>query len=133
NQRFGNTAGDRLNSEFLVAQKTEGLDQTGDCAQQTEQRRERHERIHNHQESSGAFDLDARGNLQRGFERAVLMVETIPKHSQYRVAGTARKPRGLGSVTVFNCRENFLDPFRIAAEPAATPPNASLEYNGERY
>jgi hypothetical protein len=61
------------------------------------------------------------------------MVETIPKHSQYGVAGTARKPRSLGSVAIFNCGENFLNPFRIAPEPAATPPNAALEHNGERY
>src|SRR4029077_4857304 len=63
----------------------------------------------------------------------VLMVETVPKHSQHRVAGTARKSRGLGSVTIFNCGENFLNPFRAPPEPAATPPNASLEHNGERY
>ena len=64
---------------------------------------------------------------------AVLMVETVPNHSQHRIAGTARKPRSLGSVTIFNRGENFLDPFRIAPEPAATPPNASLEHDGERY
>jgi hypothetical protein len=70
-QRFRDTAGDGLHSEFFVAQKAERLDQTGDRAQQTEQRRERHQRIHDHEEASGAFDLDAGGNLQRALsERA---------------------------------------------------------------
>ena len=68
-QRFGNTASDRLHSELLVAEEAEGLDQTGDRAQQTEQRRERHQRIHDDQEAAGAFDLDAGGDLQRGLER----------------------------------------------------------------
>ena len=53
------------------------------------------------------------------------MGETVPRHSQHRVAGTARKPRGLGSVTIFNCSENFLDPFRIPPEPPATPPDGA--------
>ena len=60
------------------------------------------------------------------------MIETIPHHAQNRIAGTAGKPRCLGHIAIFNCGENFLDPFRIPPEPAATPPNASLDHNRER-
>jgi hypothetical protein len=61
------------------------------------------------------------------------MVETIPKHSQHRIAGTARKSRRLGRVTIFDRGKHLLDPFRITPEPAATPPNASLEHNRQSY
>ena len=80
-KRFGDTASHCLHRQLFVSEKAERTDQPSDRAQQTEQRRESHKRIHDHQESSGAFDLDACGNLQRGLERAVLMVQTIPKHS----------------------------------------------------
>src|SRR5215472_8584169 len=50
-----------------------------------------------------------------------------------RVSITTRKPRSLGGVTVFDGGKHFLDPFRIPAEPTATPPNASLKHDGERY
>ena len=67
NQRFGDTASDGLHSQLFVAEKTERLDKTGNRAQQTEQRRESHKRVHDHQKPSGPLDLDACSDLQRGF------------------------------------------------------------------
>src|SRR5207245_1326896 len=86
---------------------------------------------HDDEESTGAFDLDASSDLQCALQRGVLVIEAIPHHAQNWVPRPARKPGGLGGVTVFDCREYFLDPFRIPSEPAATPPKNSLDHHGE--
>ncbi len=51
---------------------------------QTEQRRQRDERIHDDEEAAGAFDLDAGGDLERALERSVLVIQTVPEHAQTR-------------------------------------------------
>jgi hypothetical protein len=61
----------------------------------------------------------------------VVVIETVPHHSQNRGARSAREPRGLGDIAVFNRGEHFLDTFGIAPKPAAAPPEDSLDHNRE--
>jgi len=88
---FGNTAGDGLHSEFLVAQKTEGLDQPGDCAQTDRAKARAVTSVSiTTRKRPAPLDLDACGNLQRRLERAVLMVSD---HSKAFVETGSREPR----------------------------------------
>jgi hypothetical protein len=86
NERFGDAAGDGLHSQLFVSEKTERPNKTSNCAQQTEQRCQGYEGVHNDEESTGAFDLDTGSNLQRALQRRVLVIEAIPHHAKDRVA-----------------------------------------------
>src|SRR3954453_6917477 len=70
-KRFRDTAGDRLDRELFVAEEAERTHQTGDRAKKTEQRRQRDQRIHDHEEATSALDLDTCGDLKRALERGV--------------------------------------------------------------
>src|SRR6478752_6071491 len=61
----------------------------------------------------------------------MLVIQSIPHHSQNRVAGTARQAGSLRHVSGLDGGENFLDPFWIAAHPAAPPPENALEHDGD--
>src|SRR5204863_7935083 len=101
-------------------------------AQQTEQRRQSYECVHDDEESTGAFDFDAGSDLQCPLQRGVLVIEAVPHHAQNRITRSAGKPRGFSRITVLNRGEHFLDAFRITSEPAATPPKDALDHDCER-
>ena len=86
NERLGDAAGDGLHGQLFVAEKTERPNKTGNRAQQTEQRRQSYECVHDDEESTGAFDLDAGSDLQCALQRGVLVIEAIPHHAKDRVA-----------------------------------------------
>ena len=121
-----------MHRELFVAEEAERLHQTSDRSQQTEQRRERDQRIHHDEESAGTFDLDAGGDLQRPLERGVLVIQAVPHHAQNRIARVARQARSFSHVADLDRGKNFLDPLGIAAHPAAEPPEDALEHDGER-
>ena len=62
----------------------------------------------------------------------MLVVQTVPDHAQNRVSRIAGKPGCFSDVADLDSGENLLDPFRIAAHPAAEPPEDALEDNGQR-
>src|ERR1051326_4353019 len=64
-ERLGDTAGDRLDSELFVTEKTERPDKTRNRAQQTEQRGKRNECVHHNEKPAGTLDLDTGSDLQR--------------------------------------------------------------------
>src|SRR5207245_346971 len=132
NQCLGDTPGDGLHREFFVTEKAERSNQTGDRAQQTEQRRQSYECVHDDEESTRAFDLDAGSDLQCPLQRGVLVIEAVPHHAQNWITRSAGKPRGFSRITVLNRGEHFLDAFRITSEPAATPPKNALDHHRER-
>ena len=108
-----------VHRQFFVAEEAERLHQTGDRSQQTEQRRERDQRVHDHEEPAGALDFDTGGDLQRALKRSVLVVQTVPHHAQNRIARIAGETGSFGDIADFDRGEDFLDPLRIAAHPAS--------------
>jgi len=85
-ERFGDAASDGLHGQLFVPEKTERPNKTGNGAQQAEQRCQSYEGVHDDEESTGAFDLDAGSDLQCTLQRGVLVIEAIPHHAKDRVA-----------------------------------------------
>jgi hypothetical protein len=86
NERFRDAASDGLHSQLFVPEKTERPNKTSNGAQQTKQRCQSYQGVHDDEESTGAFDLDAGSDLQCALQRGVLVIEAIPHHAKDRVA-----------------------------------------------
>ena len=71
NQRLADAAGDAGDGQFRAADVEKRAHQAGHGAEQTQQRRERDERVHDGQKTPGAFEFDARRQLQRAQQRGV--------------------------------------------------------------
>jgi hypothetical protein len=86
NERFCDAASNGLHSQLFVSEKTERPNKTGNGAQQTKQRCQSYQGVHDDEESASAFDLDAGSDLQCALQRGVLVIEAIPHHAKDRVA-----------------------------------------------
>ena len=84
NQCFANAAGDAHDGEFGAADVEKGAHETGDGAKQPEQRRKRDECVHDREETPGAFQLDARRQLQRAQQRAVRVADVVRGRDESR-------------------------------------------------
>jgi hypothetical protein len=70
--------------------------------------------------------------LQRALKRGVLVIQTVPHHSQHRVARIAGEPGGFRYVADFDGGKNFFNPLGIAAHPTAEPPENALQDDRQR-
>ncbi len=86
-------------------------------AQETEQRRERDERVHDSEKTSGALEFDAGGKLQCAEQRTVFMAdvaEPVTNHPDDGVIRTFGNFLGGGGIAIFQRGEQLLQFLRVA-------------------
>src|ERR1700677_2934504 len=130
-ERFRDTTGNRLHGKLGRAQLEEGAHEAGDRAEQTEQRRERHDRVHDHEETTRALDLDTGGNLQSALERGVVMIQAVPDNAEDRVFGSAGQAGGDLDVVLLECGVDFVQLIGVAFPRFRMPPQRAFDDDGE--
>ena len=134
NQRLADAAGDGGDGQFRAADVEKRAHQAGDRAEQAEQRRERDERVHDGEKTSGAFEFDARRQLQRAEQRAVRVtdvVEAVMNHADDRVFRAFGNFLRGGDVGIFQRGEQLLQFLRVALAAFAPPPERAFADDGD--
>ena len=106
----------------------------GHRAEQAEQRRERDQRVHDGEKTSGALEFDAGGKLQRAQQRTVRVadvVEAVANHADDRVVRAFGNFLRGGDVGIFQRGEQLLHFLRVALAAFAQPPERAFADDGD--
>ena len=128
---FANPASDLFHGEFGATDAGETAHDTGDGAEKAEERGEGDDGVHGGEESSGAFDFDASGGLERALEAGVAVGDSGADDAEDGVFGVFAEFECVGGVATFEGGEDGVEEVWVAVAGELEPPPGAFDDDGD--